>query len=701
MPNILLSVLSKSNNKAAQDVMNFHNGIGKNVGKVIERKQRKFLVNWVKSIPEISILAILWNESNYLNESNKMRQEKAKASKGELDTGIMDSTKASAYIMQLAAELGQGVITEAEFYEKQRRATMEMTFSFVTLPRGQKDELIEIVVDAADKNPLYAGIFGESILAMVPSYLMMTADVAPVGTSPKKMFETVTEFVSSVLYPLYKKRKKDRFSLVMYNILYSQSAYLRLVNKEDKMEADNLIKEYATKAIEEGWNDELVADYNTREITPKITKLAYQMIDTSGLVETMSRNILKLGSQQKASVDEILDGAFIIALSLLTQASHRSTEIYSLTTMTQIVQIISINESKQIPHELFSKLESQMNESIKPVLDILKKLDKSGKKGSSLSPKEVLATFDLANAEAIKSSLKHLGDGAQTQRVRESCGYYPFDHLSVSVASYLSKKILRVHTHIKDDRAEQQSLAILVALAEASGDIKQAQDAVDVSLDITEGKVTEVTPVGIPEGLAAMYQEQGDLEKSLQYYRLALDGIRTFVLRQKTDAIVLNAVLIQGSFDKEKALRMAFEYSPFFSDTQAAAMIGPGRRLLVQQCEEWSKDLSMTLEEAKEFLTKSDGVANKKSSHLTDVSDISNTDDIITSVPEEVFEKSSENNTKQSDNGNKSNVADIVSEDNEIPSSQNNTKKSNNENTKIGKNAGRTGNKSCQSCTMM
>ena len=88
-------------------------------------------------------------------------------------------------------------------------------------------------------------------------------------------------------------------------------------------------------------------------------------------------------------------------------------------------------------------------------------------------------------------------------------------------------------------------------------------------------------------------------------------------------------------------------------------------------------------------------------SHLTDVSDISNTDDIITSVPEEVFEKSSENNTKQSDNGNKSNVADIVSEDNEIPSSQNNTKKSNNENTKIGKNAGRTGNKSCQSCTMM
>ncbi len=86
---------------------------------------------------------------------------------------------------------------------------------------------------------------------------------------------------------------------------------------------------------------------------------------------------------------------------------------------------------------------------------------------------------------------------------------------------------------------------------------------------------------------------------------MALDGIRTFVVRQKTDAIVLNAVLLQGQLDKWQALKMAFEYSPFFGDTQPSAIIGPGRKLLVQQCEEWARELSFTLYDAQEHIMSS------------------------------------------------------------------------------------------------
>ncbi len=599
MPDLACKIMSTINEGASSQVMSFHQGIGLKVHADIKKKQSDFLRKWVQQIPKISILAILWNESTYLNDVNKQRQEKAKQSKGELDTSILDPTTATAYMMQIATELGQGLITEKEFYSKQRRATMQMTFSYVALPKVIKEELIEILLEASESNPFFSGVFGESILAMMPSYLMMAADVADLGSSSEDIFNKVTNFVSEVLYPLYKNRENDRLSEVMYNILYSQSVFLRITNDQDKHEANAVISRYAAKAVAEDWSDELVTDCCTKSIGPELTRIAYQQIDITALVQTMVHDLVKLSSKRSASTDEILNGAFIIAISLQSQASFRSTEIFQYHTMTQIVQMISMNDNKNIPESVFANLELEMNEPVQPILDIVENLYKRGVKGSELSPKEVLATFALANAEAIKECLKHIGNGAQSQRKRENCGYYPIDHLPVAAAAYLSKSMVESAKYIKDDRAEQPSLAILVSLAETSGDVKQAQKAVDQSLAITEGKVTELTPVGIPEALAAMYQEKGDMKKSLYYYKLALDGIRTFILRQKTDAIVLNAVLVQAQFDKKEALKMAFNYSPFFSDTQPSAMVGPGRKLLVQQCEQWAKELSLSLEDAR------------------------------------------------------------------------------------------------------
>ena len=603
MPDIACSMVSKFNDGAATKVMAFHQSIGPKVDKNIKRRQHAFVVKWVKNIPKISVLAILWNESSYLNDESKRRQEKSNDTKGELSVSVMDSTKAMAYIMQLATEFGQGLITEKEYYKRQRRASMEMSFYYIAIPSDQKEELINIILDQAESNPLLSGVFGESILQMMPSYLMMAADASPSGGTSRNIFDTTIEYVSDILYPLYRKGTKNRLSEVMYNLQYSQSVFLRLQSPEDKVEATDLISRYAAKAVAEQWTDEMVTDCSAKEITPILNRLAYQLIDSKAIVITMVEH---LSANSNVSVDETLEGAFIIAISLLRQAAYRATELYTFGIMTQIVQLISVDDSKHIPEDLFLKLEMKMNEEIQPVLDTVSDLHKKGITGSSLSPREVLATFDLVNAEAIKYCLKHIGDGAQNQRVRENCGYYPLDPLPVSAATYLSKKMQEANEYIEDDRAEQHSLAMLVALAEASCNVQQAQTAVDTSLAITEGKVTELTPVGIPEALAAMYQEKGDFEKALHYYKLSLDGIRTFISRQKTDAIVLNAVLVQAQFDKKAAMKIAFEYSPFFSDTQPSAMIGAGRSLLVQQCVEYAKEFSLSLNDAKTIFTSSE-----------------------------------------------------------------------------------------------
>jgi len=61
---------------------------------------------------------------------------------------------------------------------------------------------------------------------------------------------------------------------------------------------------------------------------------------------------------------------------------------------------------------------------------------------------------------------------------------------------------------------------MLGAHGEISGNIAQMQKATDTSLAITEGKVTELTPLPVPEAFAAAHQAEGNLEKAQYYYKL-------------------------------------------------------------------------------------------------------------------------------------------------------------------------------------
>lgn len=98
---------------------------------------------------------------------------------------------------------------------------------------------------------------------------------------------------------------------------------------------------------------------------------------------------------------------------------------------------------------------------------------------------------------------------------------------------------------------------------------------------------------------------------------------KAFVIRQKTDSIVLNACLvINEQIGKEEALRTAFDYSPYFTDNQLNILIGPSRGLLVQQCEAWSKELGFnSLSAAKATLLRSDPEQKGSSDNTFLVSD--------------------------------------------------------------------------------
>jgi len=137
----------------------------------------------------------------------------------------------------------------------------------------------------------------------------------------------VIKYISDVLNPLYEKRGSDRKAAVLYNIYSSQSGFLRIRDAEDRKEATALIDKYAQDAVEQEWSDEVVTNMNTKEITPMITRLSYQQIDIKALIKSQVDCICDLSSSGKGTVDDILDGAFIIAIGLERQAVYRTSDL--------------------------------------------------------------------------------------------------------------------------------------------------------------------------------------------------------------------------------------------------------------------------------------------------------------------------------------------------------------------------------------
>lgn len=602
MPEYLCSIMNSFNPEDASDVMNQHVSVGADVGKAIIMKQKDYITRWVGSFSKVAILAILWNESSNLNEITKSRIEKTKNMKGDSDPEAMNTDGLAAYFMQLAAKFSQGTISEDEYNTKQRRATMEITLSNLSIRKDKKEELIDLLLNEIGSNPIFHGTNGQDLISMLPSYVMMSADTVGNDASTREIYEKSLNYIVDILLPLYKRKDEDRMSEVMYNMRYVHSIFLRIESPESREEAENLIKSYAKDAVDNQWSNDIISEKNIKEVIPALTRIAFQQIDTKALMNSQVKYLLDLVAKE-SSLDEILDGAFIIAISMERQAQYLSSDLYANPKMMQIIQMLSIDEDKSIPEELYECLVNDISTGVDPVLNFLRDFNNVGVCGEKLHPREILATFELAFVKSIQLCLRHIGDGAQIQNKRERNGFYPFDHLPSSASMYLSKRMEEAVKHIKDDRAEQSALAMLVSLGEVTRKIEQMENAVETSLMITEGKVTELTPPPIPEALAAAYQEDGNMEKALYFYKLALEGVQTFVMREKTDAIVLNTCLIMAITDKRAALRTAFEFSPFFSETQLNIVPKPSRSLLVQQCEAWAEEIGMTLSEARQTLT--------------------------------------------------------------------------------------------------
>lgn len=602
LPETAINVWERFDPHTAQKLMQFHHqatamGLGQ---KSIQAKQREYIKFWVDQIPKASLLAILWHESVYLNEGTNLRLQKTRERRVRKDPTASFMSAATtdgitAYLIDLSTKFAQGIITNEVYLDKQKKATIELSLAPLILSKRKKDKTIKLCAEACKRNELLKGSHDYQML--LPSYILSVADAADESVTPIEYINEAIQYIAEVLEPLRKEKDNgDEKSAILYELYHTQANLLR-IPEQKREDIRSLFKNFADEAISKKWSEEKRRNRIMEHITPVVNRIAFHQIDTQAIVASMVKYIMKL-YEDESELEDVIEGAHVLALSLHKQASFSINDLFKLDEMQKLLQMFSIDVNKKIPDVQYEEIETKLNETIEPLLNLLKEMKKRRNLNLYITPDEVLSTFDVANAEILRLFLKNSSTLVQDERRRESCGYYPRDSLPPSVATYLSRKAQRASKNIRDRRAKQSCFGLLCVLGESSNNLKQMQAAVNKSILLTEGKVTETTPYPIPEALAAQYQERGDLEGALSYYKLALDGIRTFVPRQKTDSIVLNACLVQAQFDVKEALKMAFQYSPFFSDVQQYSIVGPARSILVQQCLAWTNELGLTIDEA-------------------------------------------------------------------------------------------------------
>ena len=303
------------------------------------------------------------------------------------------------------------------------------------------------------------------------------------------------------------------------------------------------------------------------------------------------------------SNDDFLQSAKCVALGLQRTTVFRMVDVMAMSEYRSMISIpLGSNPKRELAPGKLDEFELILQSHyFAERIAVMKRL-------TDLNATEILATFDVAQIELWLTLLKYSGADYMDEQTKESKGYYPRERVPPFACRHFLPRLKHCQSVVKDARVLQPIFALMTIVGESLDDITTLKFAVDESLKLTKGQVLELTPVGIPESYAYALQRDNHLEEALQWYMKALDGIKTSVMRQKTDAIVLQACLIQGQSDKQKALRMAFTYSPYFSSAQQYIIGGPGRALLVQQCQRWAVlDLTFpSLDEAEEALMKRD-----------------------------------------------------------------------------------------------
>lgn len=548
------------------------------------QQRHAFLKKWVSDIPKAQLLSLICLEGQQLNSKMQERQKKAKSSKGKemkVDASADDAMKKFS---QMASDLATKKITQEEYDTMMFRETAAMTIKYVNgLSQAQKDELVDRLAKVA-MNPSY----NQATRSMLPGATLAAANNIERQNDFALVLSTAERFVKELGTLSDDTSERGKLKYRIYQALIGS---LPSCSSEDEAKVRVELDVIIDKGLKEKWSED-EWQIKIARLYKLVQKYTYGLIDVNTLLEAVVIETMA------CETDEMfLQSVTSCALAHIRMSQFLSNDFMSIPAFQAKLSGVLYADGASVDISLFREFEDLFLAHFIPLFSRLAKMDQT----AVLAPNSALKTPGEAKAALEITAVvmwlplgKYWNDSMNKKTVREEKGLYPRECLPKCLSEYLLPRCQSASSVVNDPRLQQPLLQLMVYIAESLGDVDLIRDATNASLALTQGKVTELTPETIPESLAAALDEKGELKEALEWYDLALDGIKTSATRSKVDAIVLNACLAQGRVDQTKALKWAFSCSPFFASTQgqiAGMLRGVGRELLIQQVEAWAKEL--------------------------------------------------------------------------------------------------------------
>ncbi|MBY8981431.1 MAG: tetratricopeptide repeat protein, partial [Candidatus Lokiarchaeota archaeon] len=292
----------------------------------------------------------------------------------------------------------------------------------------------------------------------------------------------------------------------------------------------------------------------------------------------------------------------ITAKSANKESFEEQSEALSLTTMIMASYLFSAipnsDEYQELMKVIYSDEEQEENkkELIKKVFAVyFERFDPIVKKSEEFTGITKSLT-NISILSAMVNTFQYSGNEQQSLEYRNKWdkGEYPGYTCEKDIYKYILDWVNSWKEKALEElpaRFIQKLCGSLIMLAGMGNNFELCKFVTETSLKISEGKITEATPQGIPSALAAFYEEQGNLEEALKYYNMSLDVIKLINAPIWADVIIYRAALVHFKLGyKEKALEILGRYHPDFYGNEAVIAM-PARKIARQLAEGLANEL--------------------------------------------------------------------------------------------------------------
>lgn len=508
------------------------------------QKRVEFFTEWSQEIPEAHTLGLVLSQAYQFSQRYKELLKDSSEAAEDRDAPTFQNVNT---VQDLATKLGNGEITQAQYQEEVQNYMLQIRLTY--LRKSWKPRIMDIL-----KNNEIPGITDDMMKRDQFLGYLMAFSSFELDEAIKNSIDVMERYAESL------SREDDEGKIdatiigFLPTMMHPNKSLWEPYYEKMQMVKDKLLKGEIDLDAAQNQVQAINTEYNNHKMGMTID---YQ---------TLFNKLLQI-IYQSPNDSVFQEGCEALVLTINSIATYLYSDLARDPEFQAAYQIVAtdIHDKKMLSSD---KITAIYNKIRAPFQDILERAESIGHNCISqvLIEATILRIWGMCIQYIDVNQMK-------TYTKNWDTGEYPFRFTNPTLYKFTKEQVMPwVETAFTslNSRFLQKVLGFLVPFAESGNDFEFVKKITFKSLELSEGVVTEATPMDIPACLAGFYEKSGDISTALKYYLLALDAIKTALPPLWQDMITYRSAYLtvevgEHSTDVMKqALRIINQYHPTF-----------------------------------------------------------------------------------------------------------------------------------------